>query len=135
MFRGQWNPEEPMPNPTPLRAQTSPSAPAAVAVHPPRELGLHGRVLWDDILREFRIEDRAGLELLTLACEALDRAERLARQINEDGEVVKGSAGMMKEHPGLRSELQNRAFVARTLERLGLNLEAVKPVGRPPRVY
>jgi hypothetical protein len=27
--------------------------------------------------------------------------------------------------------LANRQFICRTLERLGLNLEAVRPVGRP----
>jgi hypothetical protein len=31
----------------------------------------------------------------------------------------------------LKHELANRAFVVRTLARLGLNFETVKPVGRP----
>ena len=37
----------------------------------------------------------------------------------------------MKEHPALRAELGCRAFITRNLQRLGLNLEDVKPVGRP----
>ena len=36
-----------------------------------------------------------------------------------------------KTHPALREELSLRRFICRTLERLGLNLEAVKPIGRP----
>ena len=37
----------------------------------------------------------------------------------------------MREHPLLKAELANRAFVCRWLHRLGLNLEVVKPIGRP----
>jgi hypothetical protein len=41
----------------------------------------------------------------------------------------------MKVKKGLREELAGRAFVARTLERLGLNVEAIKPMGRPPHAF
>jgi len=34
-----------------------------------------------------------------------------------------------------RDELANRAFVVRTLERLGVNVETIKSVGRPPRKW
>jgi hypothetical protein len=37
----------------------------------------------------------------------------------------------MREHPGLKHELAARSFVVRTLARLGLDVEAIKPVGRP----
>jgi hypothetical protein len=125
-----------MSKPTLIHGQTVSFLPgsAATGVQPPRKLGLSGRRLWDEILSEYRIEDRAGLELLCLACEATDRVERLAAQIDADGEVLQTKAGP-KAHPGLKDELAGRAFVARTLERLGPNLEAVKPVGRPPRDY
>jgi len=36
-----------------------------------------------------------------------------------------------REHPALRAELGCRAFVCRNLQRLGLNIETLKPVGRP----
>jgi hypothetical protein len=39
----------------------------------------------------------------------------------------------MREHPLLRTELQNRAFAARQLDRLGVNKQPIKPMGRPPR--
>jgi hypothetical protein len=32
----------------------------------------------------------------------------------------------------LRAELANRAFVVRSLARLGLDVEPVRPMGRPP---
>jgi hypothetical protein len=39
--------------------------------------------------------------------------------------------GVPKAHPLLRDETQIRAFICRGLSRLGLNVEAIKPVGRP----
>jgi len=56
---------------------------------------------------------------------------RLRREIERDGEVLR-VRGTVKDHPALKHELANRAFVVRTLARLGLNFEPVKPsVGRP----
>ena len=79
------------------------------------------------------IIDRGGVELLAQACQAADRAEALAEAIARDGSVVYSRSGVPKSHPAIKDELANRAFVVRTLERLGLNVEAVKPgPGRPP---
>lgn len=97
---------------------------------PLRNLGEAGLSLWKRVMSEYAIEDCGGIELLALACQALDRAESLRKQIDQDGEVIR-ARGMIKSHPSLRDELQNRAFVAKTLTNLGLNYEAIKPVGRP----
>lgn len=102
---------------------------------PPRPLGVHGTSLWDAVMREYGITDRGGIELLAQACGAVDRIEALREAIDRDGEVVI-VRGVPRAHPGLRDELAARAFVVRTLERLGLNVEAVKAgPGRPPRAY
>jgi hypothetical protein len=98
---------------------------------PPRPLGPHGTRLWDAVQRQYAITDVGGIELLTLACGALDRAEALRQCIDRDGEIISSRTGM-RAHPGIRDELCNRSFVAKTLQRLGLDLEVVKPVGRPP---
>jgi hypothetical protein len=98
---------------------------------PPRDLGQHGRQLWDAVQREYGISDRGGIELLAQCCAALDRAEGLAGAIRTDGEVVYSRTGVPRSHPAVKDELACRAFVVRTLERLGLNVEAIKPVGRP----
>jgi hypothetical protein len=87
--------------------------------------------LWNNILREFTIDDAAGRELLALACEQLDRAEALKAQINADGEIIQTRNGP-KSHPALRHELQARAFVVKTLVKLGLNDEPIQRPGRPP---
>ena len=68
--------------------------------------------------------------MLCQARQALDRAEALREQIEIDGDVIRSKC-MLKDHPGLKHELANRSFVVRTLHRLGLDVEAIKPVGRP----
>jgi hypothetical protein len=107
-------------------------APGANGIAPPRPLGRHGAALWDRVMRAYRIEDEGGIELLALACQSLDRAEALREAIDRDGEVILNSKGESRVHPGIKDELANRALVARLLERLGLNVEAVKSPGRPP---
>ena len=98
---------------------------------PPRSLGNPGRSLWDRIMREYAICDAGGIELLLLACEGTDRAASLREAIDRDGELIQTRSGL-KEHPGLKAELANRAFVSRTIQRLGLDVEPVRPgVGRP----
>jgi hypothetical protein len=109
--------------------------PGTTGVQPPRQLGPSGRQFWDDILREFTIEDRAGLELLCLAWERLDRAADLAERIEAEGSTIRTKGGV-RVHPAIRDELACRAFTAKVIERLGLNLEAVRPsVGRPARAF
>ena len=107
---------------------------AAPATEPSRKLGAAGAALWRSIMGEYAITDSGGLEMLTLACQSLDRAEALREHIDEDGEIVRSKAGP-RDHPGLKHELAARAFVVRTLHRLGLDVEAVKPVGRPSGTF
>src|SRR5262245_54113429 len=105
------------------------------AISPPRPLGTHGAALWNSVMREYAITDRGGIELLAQACAAVDRVETLRAAIDRAGEVVV-VRGIPKAHPALRDELAGRAFIVRTLERLGLNVEAIKSgPGRPPRPY
>jgi hypothetical protein len=105
--------------------------PAATPSQPPRTLGDRGLSLWNRITSEYQIEDCGGLEMLAQACQALDRAETLRSEIERDGEVLR-LQGTVRDHPALKHELANRAFVVRTLVRLGLNFEPVRPsVGRP----
>jgi hypothetical protein len=88
--------------------------------------------LWHRIQAEFAIADAGGVELLLQACAALDRAEALRARIDQDGEVVSTRHGL-KAHPALRDEIANRSFIVRTLSRLGVTDEGIKPLGRPPR--
>jgi hypothetical protein len=110
-------------------------SPDTTGTSPPRNLGQHGRKLWDEIQAAYGIADRGGIELLAQACGALDVIESLGEAIARDGPVVYGRAGP-KAHPAVKDQIAARAFVVRTLERLGLNVEAVKPgPGRPTTPY
>jgi hypothetical protein len=62
---------------TPVPPALTIVSPETTDIAPPRDLGQHGRALWDAIQREFRIEDRGGVELLARACAALDVVEAL----------------------------------------------------------
>jgi hypothetical protein len=88
--------------------------------------------LWDRITKDYELTDAGGMELLTLACQCLDRAEALRAQIDHDGEIqyVKN---VPKAHPAIRDEINCRKFIAASLSRLGLALEVPgqRPVGRP----
>jgi hypothetical protein len=66
-----------------------------------------------------------------MASQALDRAEACRAQIDEAGEVTVVKGVPARAHPLLRDEIANRAFVVKTLERLGLAAEPAKAVGRP----
>jgi hypothetical protein len=107
----------------------------ATWAEPTRELGKNGRALWDRVMGEYDIRDAGGIEMLMQACEAQDRITKVRREIDDDGEVIR-ARGQIKEHPALKIELSLRAFVVRTLTRLGLNFEPVRPTaGRPGGVW
>jgi hypothetical protein len=112
--------------PTLSLVQSTPTDPAA-----PRTLGEPGRKLWNAVQSEYRIDDIGGTEILAQICCAADRVEQLAGQIAIDGPTIMSKTGL-REHPALKAELALRAFICRNLQRLGLNLETIKPVGRPP---
>ena len=105
------------------------------APNPPRKLGPAGQSLWDRIQAEFAITDVGGVELLCLACQALDRAEALADAIARDGEVIHSRTGVPKTHPAVKDELACRAFVSKMLQKLGVTDEPLKSIGRPPRSF
>ena len=117
---------------TPGKPPLSIVSDATTGIRPPRKLGQHGLALWSAVMSEFHIEDRGGVELLCLACQALDRAEALAAAIERDGHTIYSRTGVPRTHPSIKDELALRAFIAKTIERLGISVEAVKPPGRPP---
>jgi hypothetical protein len=82
--------------------------------------------------REYGVADRGGIELLAQACGALDLVEALGEAITRDGAIVYGRTGP-KAHPAVKDQIAARAFLVRTLERLGITNENNKPgPGRPP---
>ena len=98
---------------------------------PPRPLATAGQQLWNKVQQEYNIVDAGGIELLQQCCEALDRTQELSEIIKREGLTIETRVGT-KDHPLLKHELACRAFIARGLQRLGLNLEPVRLPGRPP---
>ena len=86
--------------------------------------------LWARVHSEYSISDAGGIELLAQACAVVDRAEALAACVERDGVMIYDKQDP-KAHPALKEELAARAFICRTLQRLGINVEAIKPPGRP----
>jgi hypothetical protein len=104
----------------------------ATGPQPSRKVGEHGMALWNRVVSEYDVSDAAGIELLTQAAQACDRAEALAAHIAEDGEIVRTPNGI-KAHPAIKDELACRGFIVRTLQKLGLNYEPLRSApGRPP---
>jgi hypothetical protein len=97
---------------------------------PPRKFGPAGESLWTKVQNDYQIRDIGGLELLTQICIATDRAEALAAAIEADGERIVTKGGP-KAHPCIREETSVRAFICRTLQRLGITDQPVQPMGRP----
>src|SRR6516162_1389042 len=116
---------------TPEKPPLSIVSSETTGISPPRPLGSDGKTLWDRVQREYAISDVGGVEILAQICAAEDRVEALREQINTDGAIIRTRNGL-KANPLLRDETALRAFIVRTIERLGLNIEAVKPPGRPP---
>jgi hypothetical protein len=102
------------------------------AIPPPRKLSKAGTHLWNGIQREYRITDYGGVELLMQACLTADRVQGLSDQIDQEGLTVRGKSGL-RSHPLLKEELAARAFIVRTLTRLGVTDDDIKPIGRPLR--
>jgi hypothetical protein len=98
---------------------------------PPPELGEHGRALWVSVMEQYDITDAGGWETLRQACCACDRAEACRVIIDEQGEML-SIRGQLRSNPLLRDELADRAFTVKAIQRLGLDLEPIKAIGRPP---
>src|SRR6516165_6003565 len=114
-----------------LTVAGNPSGPAATRLSPPRKLGKSGLDLWNSIQSEFQIADSGGVALLMQACQAADRVQALSDQIDADGLTIRSKAGL-RAHPCLRDEIAGRSFIVRTLAKLGVTDESIKPMGRPP---
>ncbi len=98
---------------------------------PPANLGEAGRAVWKSIISEYDISDAGGLAILQQIAGAHDRLAECQTIIAAEGAVIRTKTGP-KEHPLLRTELGCRAFTIRAIAKLGLDVEPLRPLGRPP---
>jgi P27 family predicted phage terminase small subunit len=104
-------------------------------VSTPPKLGEDGMKLWRRVTGEYDVSDAGGYEMLRQACEAADDLARYSEILARDGPMIKTKVGP-KEHPMVKHQMIARAFIVRTLSRLGLNFEPLRTsVGRPFKQY
>ena len=88
--------------------------------------------LWRIFTEEYGIDDSGGREILKTGLEARDRASGARKAIDAEGMTILDRFGCRKPHPLLAAERDSRAQYLAALRALNLDLEPVKPVGRPP---
>lgn len=99
---------------------------------PPAILSRPARDQWRRYVREYDIGDTHGLFLLEQAMLAFDRMREAAAAVARDGAVKLDRFGMPRAHPSLVVERDARAAMLAALRALNLDLEPIKPMGRPP---
>jgi len=102
------------------------------ANRPPSGLSPEAVELWTGVVREFCLDDPAGLKLLQTACEALDWLRKAEAVVQADGLTVKDRYGALRGHPMLATMRDCRAALILSLHRLNLDIEPQKAIGRPP---
>lgn len=99
---------------------------------PPKHLRAAGAALFRDIAAEYQIGDSAGVALLIVAAEALDRMREAQACIKRDGATVPDRYGVLKLHPACGLEKDSRNGMVLALKALNLDIEPIRDrVGRP----
>jgi P27 family predicted phage terminase small subunit len=112
-----------------LELITATSEPDANAM--PSGLGDYGQSLWNRVMNDYDVADVGGREMLAQACFATDIIARCRDDVDKHGVLIKTKTGM-RENPAAKLELAYRAFVVRTLQKLGLDVEPIRSTpGRP----
>jgi phage terminase small subunit len=99
----------------------------------PRHLKRAGAKLWADLVEQYAISDAAGLALLQVAAECVDRQTAARAAILKHGEVVTDRYGAPKLNPALALEKDARNGLLAALKSLNLDVEPIRDgPGRPP---
>ncbi len=102
-------------------------------LNPPRHLKRPGRDLWRGVMRQYGIDDSAGMTLLATACACVDRMRAAQKLIDEHGETVKDRYDQIKVNPACALEKDARNGLIAAIRAMNLDIEPLrdKP-GRPP---
>ena len=102
---------------------------------PPEHLSTSSKVWWKEVVSKYEFSEGHSLKLLTLAAEALDRAQESREALEETGLIVQDRYGVAKRSPAFTCELQAVASFVRLLDALGINDEVSgsRPAGNQTR--
>ncbi len=97
----------------------------------PRDLSAAARAFWSDVMRDFAIDDAAGLRLLLTACQSLDRMREAQALIKKHGILVKDRFGQLVRNPATTVERDARTAMLHALKALNLDIAPPGKAGRP----
>lgn len=98
----------------------------------PAGLGQAGKKLWREIQRQYNINDAGGIEFLMTACRSQDELVTMRALVERDGCTLRDRFGQVVQHPLLAAIARTETTKRLALHELGLDLEPLKNVGRPP---
>jgi P27 family predicted phage terminase small subunit len=99
---------------------------------PPAHLSRAGKALWSAIEAGYELEPH-HVEVLTLFCEARDRAAAAQKIITAEGVITTDRFGQVKAHPAVAVKRDAEVTAARLLRELDLDRDP-PPDTRVPRV-
>ncbi len=99
----------------------------------PKHLTREARTWFEDVISTYELEPH-HIHLLTLACEALDRAEAARAAIAKHGPVYTDQFGCPRSRPEIAVERDSRIAFARLLRELDLDTSALSESSRPPAI-
>lgn len=94
---------------------------------PERALGARGRAFWAAAQEEYEFDIHES-EVLLEACRGLDMIDRIAKAVESDGVMLKGSQGQPVLNGAVGELRQQQAAVARLLSQLNLDAAEVGQV-------
>jgi hypothetical protein len=92
----------------------------------PSHLDEPERQLWVGLVRDYKFDDQASLELLQSALEAKMRSRRCRERIDEEGETWRDDKGNLRPHPLLAAERSARASYLGIMRMLRLDTTGKK---------
>lgn len=96
-----------------------------IAPKPPSHLSADAKRWWNHVVADWSDLEAHHVRLLTLACQAWDRAEDARRIIAKEGMTYLDRFGAPRRHPGCAIEAESRAAFGRLVKQL--NLDEVEP--------
>ena len=100
--------------------------------NPPKSLSTEAKTWWKKLVKDYEIDDSAGLLLLQTALESFDRMHGAQQAIASDGATIRDWFEQVRAHPMITVERDARAAMLTALKSLNLDLEPLRDrIGRP----